>query len=298
MKFKTKRYYYYYLARVTLFIISILPIKLGLCLADFGGKLVFLVLKKERRTTFANLKASFPEKEDSEIEKIARDVSTNICKNAVEFINIYKLNSKNIQNWVNIEGSEKIDRVLLKGKGVIILASHLGNWELMTTCLNLNGYHGIIIARRIRFYKFNNFIEKVRKAKGVGITYRDESPKKILRQLKQNGMIGILADQDVDSVNGVFVNFFGRPAYTPKAPVAFALASGAAMVPCFMIREGTKHRLVIEDPIELEKKSSKEETITVNTEKWSRIVESYIRKYPGQWVWMHRRWKTKPGNNV
>ena len=298
MKFKIKRYYFYYLARVAIFIVSILPLCLGLRLADLAGKLIFAILRGERQKALGNLRASFPEKKDAEIEKIARDVFTNICKNAVEFVNIYKLNAKNIDSWIKIEGSEKIDRALLKGKGVIILASHLGNWELVTTCLNLSGYNGIIIARRIRFYKFNSFIEKVRKSKGVGIIYRDESPKKILRQLKQNGMIGILGDQDVDSVDGVFVNFFGRPAYTPKAPVAFALASGAALIPCFMIREKGHHKFIVEDPIELEKTPDKDQTIKVNTEKWSNLIESYIRRYPGQWVWMHRRWKTKPENKV
>ena len=103
----------------------------------------------------------------------------------------------------------------------------------------------------------------------------------------------LLADQDVDSVDGIFVDFFGKPAHTPKGPVALALATGAPLVPCFMIREKNCHKLVLEDPIELEEKSDKDETIKFNTQKWSRIVESYIRRYPEQWVWMHRRWKTK-----
>ena len=120
------------------------------------------------------------------------------------------------------------------------------------------------------------------------------SPKKILKILRRNEMLGILADQDMDSVDGVFVDFFGQPAYTPKAPVAIALASKAPLVPCFMIREEKGHRLIIEDPVELEEKGSREETIAFNTEKWSKIIESCIKRYPEQWVWMHRRWKTKP----
>ncbi|UCD55078.1 MAG: lysophospholipid acyltransferase family protein [Candidatus Omnitrophota bacterium] len=294
MKIKTKRYYVYYFLKIAGFIVSILPVKVGLYLADFAGKAAFSVMKKERRRTLENLRNTFPEKTDAEIEAIAKGVFSNLCKNGVEWINIYKLNKKNIDLWVKGGDFGKIDRVFAKGKGGIMLASHFGNWELIHVCFLLKGYPGTVIARRIYFNKYDEFLNNVRAAKGVDIMYRDESPKKLLRLLKQNKLIGILADQDVDSVDGIFVDFFGRPAYTPKAPVAFSLASGAPLIPCFMVRDGNRHRLVIDEPLYMVEKSTREETIQFNTQRWSRLVESYIRKSPEQWVWMHRRWKTKP----
>ncbi len=294
MKIKTKRYYVYYFLKAVGFIFSILPIKLGLRLADLAGKLGFVIMEKERRRSLENLRSAFPEKTDAEVEGIAKGVFSNLCKNAVEWVSVYKVNKKNIDRWVKVEGLEKIDRVFSRGKGGIILGSHFGNWELLHVTFLLKGYHGTTIARRLYFDKYDEFLSNARVSTGVGIIYRDESPKKLLRLLKQNKLIGILGDQDVDSVDGVFVDFFGKPAYTPKAPVAFSLASGAPLIPCFVIREGNRHRLVIEEPLEMEKKSDRDETIRFNTERWSRLVEAYIRKYPEQWVWMHRRWKTKP----
>jgi len=298
MKIKTKRYYIYYFLRLAGFIIFILPIKVGLYLAEFAGGAAFAVMKKERRQTIENLKNAFPEKNDAEIEKIAKGVFTNLCKNGVEWVSVHKVNKENIDLWVTSEDLDKIGRVLSKGKGGIILGSHFGNWELLHVYFPLKGYHGTTIARRLYFNKYDQFLSSVRASKGVDVIYRDESPKKLLRLLKQNKLIGILGDQDMDSVDGIFVDFFGKPAYTPKAPVAFSLASGAPLIPCLVIREGSRHRLVIEDPMEMEEKSTKDETIRFNTERWSRLIESYVKKYPEQWVWMHRRWKTKPEENL
>lgn len=296
MKIKTKRYYLYALVRVGAFVFAILPVKVGLFLAEVAGYFGYLICKKEKDVALDNLRSVFPEKSEEELDKIVRGTFKNICKNAVEWINVYKLDKKNIDRWVRIdgEGFAKMDRAFAKGKGAIMLASHFGNWELIHVAFLLKGYPGTVIARRLYFKGYDKFIRDMRASKGVGVVYRDQSPKRLLRILKNNGLIGILGDQDMDSVDGVFVDFFGKPAYTPKAPAAFALRSGAALVPCFMIREEDKHRLVIGDPVEMEEHPDKDEAIKINTQKWSRIVESYIKKYPDQWVWMHKRWKTKP----
>lgn len=293
MKIKTRRYYIYNLAVIGGFLIAVLPKKLSLYLADRVGKIVFRILKKERLKMIDNLKSSFPEKTDAEIESIAKEVFSNLCRHAVELLNLYKLNRTNLDKWVKPEGLEKVDKVLSKGKGIVVLSSHFGNWELQAIFLALMGYRPVVIARKVYFDKYEAFISKARRSKGVEVVYRDESPKKILKALKKNRLLGILADQDVDSIDGVFVEFFGRQAYTPKAPVSFALASGAALVPGFTVKEGSHYRYIFEDPIEFEKMPTKEETIKVNTQKWTRVLESYIRKHPGHWVWMHKRWKTK-----
>ena len=108
-------------------------------------------------------------------------------------------------------------------------------------------------------------------------------------------MLGMLADQDIDSVEGIFVNFFGRPAYTPVGPVKISMASGAPIISCYMIRKKDgNYDFMVEDPIFVEKGDNRESSVRFYTEKWTLILESYIKKYPDQWVWMHRRWKTKP----
>lgn len=294
MKIKTRRYYVYYFACIAGFFVAIIPLRVGLFLAGLAGRVLYLVLKKERKTTLGNLRDAFPEKSGREIEGIAKRVFVNLCKNAVEWLNIYKLTKKNLEAWITSEGFEKIEEAYSKGNGVLILASHFGNWELSSFCFTLKGHKCTAIARRIYFDRYNNFIRKMRASKNLNVVYRDESPKKFLKVLKKNEVLGILADQDMDSVDGVFVDFFGKPAYTAKAPVTIAMASKAPLIPLFVIRGPKKHRLVIEDPIEIEIKATKEETVKHNTQKWTRVLESYARKYPDNWVWMHKRWKTKP----
>lgn len=296
MRRKLRRSFLYYLLRIAGFIVILFPLRLGLFIGGGLGVLAYYIIRKERIKTLSNLRVAFgAEKSEEEIEQIGRGVFANLGKNLTEFINFPKINKSNIDTLIEDKGLHKIDKALARGKGVIILASHFGNWELLAAYLTTKGYSGTVIAKRIYFDKYDRLLNELRASKNVDIIYRDESPKKVLKVLKQGGMIGVLADQDVDSVEGVFVDFFGKLAYTPTAPVTLALATGAAILPCFLIREGNRRRFVVEEPVGLQITGNKERDILVNTEKWSRVLESYIREYPCQWVWMHRRWKTRPG---
>lgn len=295
MKFKLRRYYLYYLGRLLAFKVYLLPIKVGVFFGAALGGIAFHILGKYRRTALDNLKLAFgSQKPDPEIRAIAKRVFENLGRNAVELVNFPKLNSVNIDKFVRIENRKILDGELAKGNGVIILTAHFGNWELLAMTLIAKGYKGSVIGRRIYFDRYDKFLNYLRKVKDVNVIYRDDSPKKMLRVLKDNDIIGMLADQDVDSVDGVFVKFFGRETYTPVGPVALAKASGASMVPAFIVREGSRHVLKIEKPVEMSDTGDKEKDLVINTQKWSDIVERFIKQYPDQWVWMHRRWKTKP----
>jgi len=285
----------YYLLRVAAFIIYLFPLGAGLFLGSALGRLAYFAGRRERLKTLANLRLAFGrEKGEKEISRIACEAFSNLGKNLAELINFPKINKDNIDTLIEDRGLYKIDKALKKGKGVIVLASHFGNWELLAAYLTAKGYRGPVIARRLRFEKYDMLLNRLRASKNVEVIYRDESPKKILRVLKAGGMIGVLADQDVDSVDGVFVDFFGKSAYTPSAPASLAMATGAVMLPCFLAREDGKRAFCVEDPIELEITGNKDRDIMVNTQRWSRALESFIRRYPSQWVWMHRRWKTRP----
>lgn len=294
MRYKYRRYFLYYLGRVAAFFIYLLPVRVGTAIAGFLGCCAFLVLSKYRNIAIDNLTKVFGnEKSAEEIRVIARKVFENLGKNACETINFPKINKKNIDSLVRIDGIEIVDQSFARGKGTIILASHFGNWELLGLTFRIKDYPGVTIGRRIYFYKYDNYLNYLRRSQDVNVIYRDESPKKMLRVLKDNKILGIVADQDVDSVDGVFVNFFGMPAYTPAGPVGLARVSGASIIPVFMIRQDGHHVMKIEKPIELADTGNKEADLVTNTQRWSLIVESYIRHYPEQWVWIHRRWKTK-----
>lgn len=297
MKFKLRRYYLYYLGRALAFILCLIPLRISLAASAPLGTLAFYILGRYRRIALTNLEMAFGgEKSAAEIRRIARSVFRLLCKNAIELLNFPKLNSSNIDRFVAIKNIGRLDDALRKGRGAIILTGHFGNWELLAVTIRLKNYPGAVVGRRIYFDRYDAFLNRLRKAQDIDIIYRDQSPKNILRLLRNNGILGMLADQDVDSVDGVFVDFFGRPAYTPIGPVALAKASGASIVPAFIIREGSRHTLLIEKPIELTDTGDKDRDLAANTQKWSNVVEAYIRKYPDHWVWIHRRWKTKGRN--
>ena len=293
MKFKYRRYLLYYLARSAAFLVHLVPIKIALRLADLVGAGAFFILGKYRRIAIDNLHSAFgPAKTDTEVRRIAKGVFRNLCRIGVELLHFPSITRENIGKIVRVDGLDRLDKALSAGKGVLLLTGHFGNWELLALTIIVLGYDGSAIGRRIYFYKYDRFLNYLRRTKGVNVIYRDDSPKKILKVLRENKIIGILADQDVDSVDGVFVNFFGRPAHTPVGPVLLARVSGAAIVPAFMVREGSRHTLHIEEPVELADTGDKERDAVENTRRWSEVLESYIRKYPEQWVWIHRRWKT------
>lgn len=295
MKQKPHRFALYLLIRALIFLLYPIPLRLSSGIGAAIGRLVFVLLRKEREKTLTHLKVAFgKEKTDAEIWRIGLCLFANLGRNAMEWVNVPKLDDAWFDKNVSAEGLENIEEARKKGKGTIVLASHFGNWELLSLYLNRLGCFGIIIVRKIYIEQLNRVFDAMRKIRGNEIMYRDESPKRILKTLKANGYIGLLADQDVKSVEGVFVDFFGKPAYTPVAPVKFAMKTGAALVPMFMAREGGRFRFFVERPVEIDDTGDEERDLLVNTIRWTRVLERYIIKYPDQWVWMHRRWKTKP----
>lgn len=294
MKFKFRRYYLYYLGRSLASIFYIIPLNIGLCIAALAGRAAYFMLAPYRNIALENLRLAFGStKTEAQIRDIAIRVFENLGKNAVELVNFPKINEANFRKFITIKNREILDRAFRRGKGVIIITAHFGNWEMLAAGFRLEGYPGVTIGRKIYFYKYDDYLNYLRKTHDVQVIYRDDSPRKMLKVLKENRILGIVADQDVDSVEGVFIEFFGHRAYTPTGPAALAAVSGAALVPALIVRDGNHHNLVIEEPIELVDTGDKEKDIIANTKAWSAVIESYIRKYPEQWVWMHRRWKTK-----
>ena len=294
MKIKTRRYYIYYIARIAFFLLRLIPLKISLFIADILGKAGFKYLHKYRDIAVSNLDEVFSDDHDRNIE-IARKVFSNLAKSGAEWIKFSSFDKDNIDRIITeSHGFEYLEEALKGGKGAIIMAFHFGNWEFTTLYLTLKGYNGTIIAKKLYFHKYENFISDLRRKTGVQIMYRDESPKKVLKVLKGGGMIGLLADQDVDSVEGVFVDFFGKPAYTPIGPVKLGMVTGASILPTFVIRkDDDTFKFIIDKPIVLSRGDNPEEDALRYTQEWTNVLERYVREYPEQWVWIHKRWKTR-----
>ena|SRR3989338_2615684 len=298
MKNRPRRYALYLLLRGAMACVRVIPRSWALSFARLAGTTAFYLIGRQRKKVLNNLRTAWKdEKTDAELKAIALQVFENLALTAVDTIRFTSLTKENLGEWVVYDDEfTRVNRILAQGKGLVILASHIGNWELLAAAFGLMGYGGgAVVGKRIYYEKYNRIITGLRERVNIRTIYRDESPKEMLRVLKNNQILGVLADQDVRSVEGIFVDFFGRPAFTPTAPVKLAMAAQTAMVPAFMIREGNRYRLIVEEPIEPQAaKGLKDDAVREYTERWSAVVERYIRKYPEQWVWMHDRWKTTP----
>ena len=291
-KFYRPILYYLLISVKTLF--SFLPYRLGFWFGGVAGKIAFHILPKERKKTLAHLSYALGgTKSESEFRKIGEMTFQNYGHMAAELVLIEKVIPR-FDDFVSAEGLEILDRALGEKKGVIAVVSHFGNWEWMGGWLALKGYPGTGVARKIYYEKYDKLLMSLRKKMKIEAIDRDSSPRGVLKALKQNHIMAFAVDQDVETVDGVFVEFFGHPAFTPTAPVRFALSTQAPMVPMFMVRNGMRHRIFIEPPVELTETGHKEKDVLINTQKWVSIQEKWIRQYPEQWVWNHKRWKTRP----
>lgn len=294
-KYKLLKHFFYYISAIVISgLLLYIPRKIILSLGAILGELVFYLSKRERNKALKNLSTAFgDEKSPEEIYEICRNCFRNLVKGLMEFLQLPRLNSYNLNKLVKIEGQENLDNVLEKGKGGIILTAHIGNWELVGASLPLSGYKTSTIIRPVKLQLIDKWVNKRREKTGLKCIGRGASIKSALQCLKRNELLGILADVDT-KVDGVFVDFFGKPAWTPIGPVSIALKTGSDIVPAFIIRQkDDTHKLIIEKPIELKITDNTEDDIKYNTEVWTKIVESYIRKYPEQWIWTHNRWKTQ-----
>lgn len=300
MKHKSYRYILYLGLRLLQVLVSSLPRNIALFLGGWVGRVAFLVAGRERKKTLLHLTWAYgSEKNPREIRQLARRVFIHFAHVAVDVLRFPKLTREELEQLVDKgNGFAILDRVLSKGRGAILLTAHFGNWELMGAFIRFSGYPGAVIGRKIYYDKFNEILLDLRKQVTLRTIYQDAPAREFLKVLHQNGILGVLADQDVDRLDGIFVPFFGRPAYTLTAPVKMALATGAPIVPAFLVQSGNRYRFLVDEPIEVQMRASREETIQEYTARWSRVIEEKIRSYPDQWVWMHRRWKTAPASEM
>lgn len=271
---------------------SLLPVRLGMAFAGFMGRLAFRFIAKEREKTITHLKIAFPERSEKELTQLGSDVFKNYGYIAAELAFIDKLLPR-FHELISIEGREILDETVRIGKGGIAIISHLSNWEFLGGYLTMLGYPGVVVGRRIYYDKYDTMLVGIRNKMKMQTIYRDEASRSILKAIKEKKVVGFVVDQDVETVDGVFADFFGRPAYSPSAPVRLALRLDIPLIPFFIVRQGMmKHHITIEPPIVLERTGDAEKDIVLNTQKWVSVQERYIRQYPQFWVWNHKRWKT------
>ena len=295
-RFRRRLFYTLLLFGDALFLL--IPYAFAVELGKFIGFFGYLLGAKQRRLAKEHLNIAFgASKTDKEIEAIARSSFMNIGMGLMEFASLPKI-GHDLNGLVDVVGIKKIDDALKEGKGVIVVSAHLGNWEFIPMYFAGRGYPANVVARPIYYEKYDQWVMSIRNRMGVNVIYRTDSPKLLIDVLRKNQLLGIVADQDIDSIEGVFVDFFEKKAYTPTAPVKLAMLAGCPIIPMFIVRSGKRHTIHVGDPIRIEKSMERDAAVSFYTQKWSDAVESYVRRYPDQWVWMHRRWKTQPGKTA
>ena len=260
------------------------------------GECAYFLVPARRKDAIGNLRIAFKgEKTEAEIRAIARGMFRNLGEDLFEILSASKLTFRNIDRHVRVRGLEIVDKALSQKRGFIVLSAHFGNWELLAAAFGLKGYKGLVLARRIYYEPYNRWIVGLRLSAKVPTLYRNDASREVLKRLRGGEIVGIVPDQDIDSLKGVFVPFFGRPAYTALAPARLALASGAPIIPAFLVRTGPgRYRMIAGRVLRASQMSDRDEAAAALTREWMAEFEKVIRLYPEKWACLHRRWKTKP----
>jgi Kdo2-lipid IVA lauroyltransferase/acyltransferase len=293
---RVKRYLRYCVVRAALFGVEWLPIQVAGRLGEALGSLAFRLASKTRRTALESLARAFPEWSAERRRALACSSFQHLGRCAFELACIGQLDPR-IGQWVEWNEQERglLENALARGRGVLFVSGHVGNWELLARRVALAGLPASTIAKESSDWRLTRLVERFRIQGRVESIWRGQqgAAKRMLRVLKSGGILGFLIDQDT-AVQSIFVPFFGHPAATPRAAADLALKTGAAVVVGFCQRkEDGRYRLSMKEILPRQTGDAENDVVAL-TQDLTAEIESAIRRTPEQWVWMHRRWKSQP----
>jgi len=276
----------YLLARLVLWSLAHSP----LGLAHFYAKLMDLVLPRLRKTAMRNLELAFPGNLPSERRRVADEVFRSIARLLYTFARFPQMNRENISDWIRYEGLEYYTQAKSQGRGVLFATAHMGNWELSAFAHGLMTEPMNVVIRPLDNPRIDRMVEDRRRLSGNRLIEKWDGARAILRALHENQAVGILIDQNTSLQEGVFVDFFGTPACANTAFAKIAAHTGAVVIPGFALWSQQERRYVLRfyPPIEISGEAE------MDTRRLHARLEEVIREFPGQWLWIHRRWKTRP----
>ena len=279
-------------------LLSHLPRRLAWSLGTLLGRAAWPLAGKTRRLALKGLATAFPEKTEAEREAIARAMFVNLGHSAMEVVTIRSYD-RDLESYVELKNPELLDELMARGKGLIYVPGHLGNWELHARRVASSGLDNATVGKASKDPRLTRLIEEFRASGGVKTLWREspDSGRVIIRTLRSGKALGILIDQDT-SVQNVFVPFFGKLAATPRAAADLAIRFGTAVVVATIHRKGegpdAGHLLEFTEVTYDPKPADLEAEVVRLTAACSKVLEDAIRRHPSEWVWMHERWKTRP----
>jgi len=276
---------------------AILPMAVALKAGDLIGFLAYALWGSRRRIAIENVEKAVQAgglKIDRPPSVIVRKSLMNLGRSLVEIVKIYFGLGRGIIDSMEVRGFDNYLNAKAKGKGIIFITGHCGNWELTALGFGDRVAPIAVIARAQNNPYLNKLVEKARARYGNTIIYKQGALMAVLSELRNNGMVGILMDQAVLPEEGYIVDFLGRGAWTTKIPALLARKRGAAVLPAFLHREGGRYIGTIYPDVPLSREPDEDKALIEDTKTFSSYIENYIREHPAEWLWIHRRWKRVP----
>jgi Kdo2-lipid IVA lauroyltransferase/acyltransferase len=286
----------YWLVLAVAHTLGLMPRGLARISAGLLAFAVYWSLGRLRRVGVQNLELALPGLTGNERAHILRGVYRYLGWQLVEFCRMSRYTQANTRDWIRTEGLEHYLAAQARGKGVLIVTGHLGAWELSSFYHSLMGHPMGMVIRRLDNRRLDDYVNRIRCIHGNRVLHKDDFARGLLTAMRAGATVGILMDTNMRPPQGVFVEFFGRAACTASGLARVALRSGAAVLPGFMLWEPVERKYVLHFGPELvfESSDDPEADAQAATQMCASATEEWIRRYPDQWLWIHRRWKTRP----
>jgi KDO2-lipid IV(A) lauroyltransferase len=295
---KVRQYVEYGTLRACIGLLAILPLGVALRLGAGVATLVLFLARSVERVGMINLGIAFPEKSVAARRRILRASMQNLGRMVAEIAHLPSFSDEELRYRVRFVDEPWAEDALTwdRGNGVLLLTGHYGNWELAAYAMGRRGHPASMVHRTIKNPLIDRWFNGLRGRAGTRLLRKKEAAGGVLRALRERRFLALPFDQNSTRNLGVFVDFFGIPASTNSAIARIALRTGAYVLPFFLVREGTtaRHVLHILPLVEMERTGDVEEDVRRNTARMSSIFEDMVRRHPEQWLWGHKRWKTRP----
>lgn len=275
-----------------------LPFATAFRLGEWAGSWLFHLARPQRRVALINLLVAFPEKPEAERLAILREACRNFGRMAAEFCHMSRITRENVADWATFADPrvwEETKRII-GTTGILVLTGHFGNWELLAHVMGMYGTPIHLVHRPFRNPLFDRFVAAERSRAGTGLISKRQAAREVIRVLKNQGIVAIPFDQNATGRWGVFAEFFSVPASTHPGLARLAELSGAPVYPVFLVRKNgsPRHEIMILPKVEVARSGDRDRDTVENLRRFNRVFEDMVCRYPDQWIWMHKRWRTRP----
>lgn len=283
----------YRLIKLFIQLLGMIPRPVARAFSDLLGLVWCKADKRHRNVVLENVKHSFGSSlADHDVRNMTRRIFKNIAGILFEIAWAYNLKPRKFSRYFVFKGYEHLEEALKKDKGVLALTCHMGNWELLCQAVSMTGLKNSILYRKLDFQPLERFLLEIRERYGTTLIPLKGASRKIDARLARGEVVGTLLDQNVDWYQGCYVEFFGRLACTNRGVASLVMRTGAPVVPMFIVRQGGRYIIEFLPEVPLVLTGDNTTDLEVNTQNYTRAIESMIRRCPDQWFWVHNRWKT------